>query len=77
MLPRRIFRQAITTVNTLTTEKEVATAGANIYDGYARGKNMAGVITKEIVNKGISTGVGKAFGVGKDAFLSVTELLNS
>lgn len=61
-------KNAITTVKTLTTVKEAATAGANIYDGYARDKNMSGVITKEIVNKGISMGVGKIFDAGKESF---------
>jgi hypothetical protein len=61
-------KNAITTVKTLTTVKEAATAGANIYDGYARGKDMAGVVTKEIVNKGISMGVGKIFDAGKESF---------
>jgi len=61
-------KNAITTVKTLTTVKEAATAGANIYDGYARGKDMAGVVTKEIVNKGISMGVGKVFDAGKESF---------
>jgi hypothetical protein len=61
-------KNAITTVKALTTVKEAATAGANIYDGYARGKDMAGVVTKEIVNKGISMGVGKIFDAGKESF---------
>lgn len=62
------LKNAVSTVKTLTTVKEAASAGANIYDGYTRGKNMSDVLTKEVVNKGISLGVGKVFDAGKEQF---------
>jgi len=53
---------AKTTLSSLSLAKDLAGAAA---DGYVNNKNLAGVITKFGVNKGISAGVGKIFDVGK------------